>query len=345
MLGAVSCTEPLAEPTADDSVLSVETKLIPAGYEGGDFDIHYNVEGPQVEVEASCSARWVKVKEYAENCVKIHLSENASGEDRFAELVLSSEKSNSVTIHLAQSKKNESQVVYHDFGFEVEDVSSCDAKISINPLNPSGSYYCNVLTKAQYESIGAENIVDETVQGLLQMAAIYGINPSAMLYKGIFDTASHGIELNLLDNTQYYVIAFYLEFDENDQVLSSGKVESYEFRTKAASQNGMSIELEFKDGKLFISPDANYTYICDITTKEIWESGSSPEDMARQYISVLRSYGVLENYILRGKQVLEFDDVNTENATEYVAYAVGYRDERSDRGLTTKVFYKYFSIK
>ena len=86
MLGAVSCTEPLAEPTADDSVLRVETKLIPAGYEGGDFDIHYNVEGPQVEVEASCSARWVKVKEYAENCVKIHLSENASGEDRFAEL-------------------------------------------------------------------------------------------------------------------------------------------------------------------------------------------------------------------------------------------------------------------
>ena len=107
----------------------------------------------------------------------------------------------------------------------------------------------------------------------------------------------------------------------------------------------MSIELEFKDGKLFISPDANYTYICDITTKEIWESGSSPEDLARQYISVLRNYGVLENYILRGKQVLEFDDVNTENATEYVAYAVGYRDERSDRGLTTKVFYKYFSIK
>ena len=345
MLGAVSCTEPLAEPTADDSVLSVETKLISAGYEGGDIDIHYNVEGPQVEVAASCSAEWVEVKEYAENCVKIHLSENASGEDRFAELVLSSEKSNSVTIHLAQSKKNESQVVYHDFGFEVEDVSSCDAKISINPLNPSGSYYCNLLTKAQYESIGAENIVDEMVEGLLQMAAILGVRPSSMLYKGIFESQSSGRELNLLDNTQYYVIAFYLEFDENDQVLSSGKVESYEFRTKAASQNGMNIELEFKDGKLFINPDANYTYICDITTKEIWESESSPEDMARQYISVLRSYGVLENYILRGEQVLEFDDVNTENATEYVAYAVGYRDERSDRGLTTKVFYKYFSIK
>lgn len=345
MLGASSCTEPAAEPQTEKSVLSVESNLLSIGYEEGEHRIYYSIEGPEVEIEASCDQNWVEIKEVTEDYIALHVTENDETEDRFAELVLSSEKSNSVTIHLAQSKKNESQVVYHDFGFEVEEVSSCDARISINPLNPSGSYYCNVLTKAQYESIGAENIVDETVQGLLQMAAIYGINPSAMLYKGVFDTASHGIELNLLDNTQYYVIAFYLEFDENDQVLSSGKVESYEFRTKAASQNGMSIELEYKDGKLFINPDANYTYICDITTKEIWESESSPEDMARQYISVLRSYGVLENYILRGKQVLEFDDVNTENATEYVAYAVGYRDERSDRGLTTKVFYKYFSIK
>ncbi|MGM9788074.1 MAG: hypothetical protein ACI3ZF_04120 [Candidatus Cryptobacteroides sp.] len=345
MLGAFSCTEPAAEPQTEKSVLSVESNLLSIGYEEGQHHIYYSVKGPEVEIEASCEQNWVEIKEVTEDCIALHVTENDEAEDRFATLSIWSSSSNKVTVHLAQSKKNESQAVYHDFGFEVQNISTCDAAISISPLDPSRSYYCNILTKAQYESIGAGKIVDTMVEGILQLASIYGVDPSGMLYRGVFETQAAGIELNLLDNTVYYVIAFYLEFDENSNAKIGDRMEVYEFRTKSASQNGMSFELSFEDGFLKVSPDASYTYICDITTKEIWEDEESPEDLARQYISVLRSYGVLNNYIIRGEQVLQFDDVNEENSNEYVAYAVGYRDDRSDRGLTTKVFYKYFSIK
>lgn len=345
MLGASSCTEPAAEPQTEKSVLSVESNLLSIGYEEGQHHIYYSIEGPEVEIEASCDQNWVEIKEVIEDHIALHVTENDGAEDRFATLSMWSSSSNKVTVHLAQSKKNESQAVYHDFGFEVQNISTCDAAISISPLDPSRSYYCNVVTKALYESIGADKIMDTIVDEILYAASIYGVDPSVMLYSGVFETQEAEIELNLMDNTLYYVLAFYLEFDENSNAKTGERVEVYEFRTKSASQNGMSFELSYEDGLLKVSPDASYTYICDITTREIWEAEESPEDLARQYISVLRNYGVLNNYILCGEQVLQFSDVNEENSSEYVAYAVGYRDDRSDRGLTTKVFYKYFSIK
>lgn len=344
---AFSCQKQSSPIQLEDSVLQLSTSLVSADYVGSEHSVNYILKGERKDIvlQARSEQDWIQNIQIEEGVLSFTLTKNESAQDRTGKIELFAEHCQSAIIHVLQSKYNTIEDVFHEFDLKVSDISSSSAVLEINPVDPSASYMCMTVPTQQYDSVGEEDFVKSIIAQMEQLASIYGISPSEFLYEGYFNSKENNAQVSLMDNTQYYLLAFKLAFNENNKPSSCGKVELVSFRTKPATQIGMDFTLSMSGKTLTVEPNASYTYICDVTTKEIWDEYSSPEALAREYISVMRSYGVLNNYIYKGKQSISFEEISSDNATQYVAYAVGYRDDPDDRGLTTAVKYIEFSIK
>ncbi|MDD6254311.1 MAG: BACON domain-containing carbohydrate-binding protein [Bacteroidales bacterium] len=345
VIAAVSCGDDEVTPL---STFELYTHLVKAGVDGGSFTVDFDIDGPAsgVIADAVSDADWIVPDDVSQCQVEFTVSGNTTGKVRTGAITLSAEGTETAVLHIMQSTEASGQTVFHNFGISVSDITTSGARIEVDPVNPAMPYLYSVYTKSGYDALGPEKYIQEIVAQIQQMAAIYGVSPDAFLMTGYYDSAGEsGESMNFSDNTEYYAIAFDLSFDENGNASYSGEVETCQFRTLPATQVGMTFSLSMSGSSLTVAPSGNYTYICDVTTKEIWDSYSSPEELAREYATVLRNYGVLQNYILSGPQTVDFQDVVSDNATEYVAYAVGYRNTDEDRGLTTKVSWIEYSLK
>lgn len=93
---------------------------------------------------------------------------------------------------------------------------------------------------------------------------------------------------------------------------------------------------------LTVTPSADYTYICGVTSKAAWDECEDHADIARQYVTIAKKYSMLDKLVLTGRQTSDFSDI-IENSGTYVAYAFGYRKSSSDSGVTTEVAHIEFN--
>ena len=170
-----------------------------------------------------------------------------------------------------------------------------------------------------------------------------GADPNTLLYLGYFNSAEDAnTSMDLNDNSEYAVIAFNVHFDETGTVVYDGGLEYCKFRTRQATQVDMTFSLSMSGTTLTVTPSADYTYICGVTSKAAWDECEDHADIARQYVYIAKKYSMLAKLVLTGRQSSDFSDI-IENSAKYVAYAFGYRKSSSDSGVTTEVAHIEFN--
>lgn len=346
LLLALSCGEEKEETPAADSSFSVESGIINVGVSGGTVSIGYSIEGPKEgsTAEVGTEATWLKIGAVASDSFELIAEANGSGKDRTGKVTLSCEGTETLTLHVLQSKESDAVPVYSKFEISVSNEKTYSADVEITPVDPAAYYYTNIVTKAQYETYGADGIVSALANQVAYMASMIGDNdPHLLLYRGYYNTATDlENELDLNDNSEYYVVAFSMDFDDAGNVLTDSKGEFYKFRTRRASQVDMTFDISVTSSTVEVTPSADYTYICGVVSKAGWEEYADPTDLAREYISIAKSYDMLDTIICSGKSVFNLSE-QVEKAGDYVFYAVGYRSTGEDRGLTTEIRYVPFT--
>lgn len=89
----------------------------------------------------------------------------------------------------------------------------------------------------------------------------------------------------------------------------------------------------------FVQNEISIPIYGDVVAAELVEEFESLEDVAREYVKTVRNanYGDISPSLHKGNSSEDYSDYLKEG-TRYVAWAVGYRDDDTDGGLTTSVF-------
>lgn len=343
----LSCDKNGDETPAVTSSFKVESSIVNVGVSGGIVNVDYGIDGPETGsvAEVTTETSWLKIGAVTSEAFELEAEPNGSGEDRTGKVTLSCKGTSALTLHILQSKESDSVPVYSKYSITISGETTYSAAVEITPVDPSAYYYTNIVTKAQYDTYGADGIVSALANQVAYMASMLpeGTDPRLLLYHGYYNSATDTEnELDLNDNTEYYVVAFDMDFDEAGNVLMSGKGEFTKFRTRRASQVDMTFDINVSGTSATVTPSADYTYICYIASKSAWDEFSDHLDVARQYISVAKSYSMLDSIICTGRQTIDLSQL-IDNAGEYVFYAVGYRKTGEDRGLTTDISYETFT--
>ena len=336
----VACAKEQPGKEAYDSSFVLDSRLFNVDAKGGAFSMNYSIEGPREgnKAEVSTNVSWIRIGKVYNSEFNFTIELNTTGKDRTGTISLSCKGTKSYTLHVSQSKETGGSQIYHRFAIDVSDVTTSSAKIRISPVDASIKYLYTVVSKKDYLEYGAREYIKKRVEQVLETAAIYGTPLDSFLNSGEFVNNN----TSLADDTVYYVAVFDLSFSEKGDPTYSGEVELCEFRTAKASSVNMSFKLSMMGTILGVTPTSGESYICDVTTKEIWDSYDTPEELARDYISTMKAYGYLETFLFSGIKSLDFSDTVTIKGEEYVAYAVGYRMSSVDSGLTTNVEYIIF---
>lgn len=347
-VAAVSCGDS-GDITPEQSLFSVRNSLIAVDAAGGAVEIAYSVVGPAEGLvpEVTAGEPWIKLTGKSSGRITLDISANDTGADRLGNVVLSGENVKDLVLHISQSKVSDSSPVQNSFVVDVKNIGTSSLDVEVTPVNPAAYYYTNVLTETTYSSFSEKDLVAEYAKNILYYCSIYeGAQPRNFLYQGYFNTAeSENVSLDLRDDTDYRVFAFDLDFDEQQNPVASGRVESIKVRTARASQVQMNFSFEKKSGAVVtVTPSSStYSYICGIASKSQWNEYKEKKDAARDYIDIMKQYGALENMIYYGPFDVDFTYL-VEDPGVYVVYAVGYRNSDSDRGLTTDIQYREFTF-
>lgn len=339
----VSCVNDAIEDDKPASTFNVKGgRLLNVDSEGGRIAVDYSIVGVKEGNVASVSTKenWIHIGKVYSTTFSIVVDRNDTGSDRLGEISMNSDGVQPLNIVVSQSKKGSSAPTYNKFKIEVSEITTSSARIVITPVNAAETYLYSLVSKSDYEKFdGAEKYIEKRVGQIKDYSAIYGIKPESFLTKGNFDTArlESNQQSNILDNTEYYVTAFDLAFDDKGNASYSGKIDLYAFRSKKATPSDMTLSLNVSGTYLNVkSTSSSDTWICDVMSVDAWEEFSVPEDAAHTYVSTMMTYqgGV---YLYKGSQSIDISDSLDEKGKEYVAFAVGYRQSDTDGGLTTEV--------
>lgn len=278
--------------------------------------------------------------------VTLKVEPNSDKSDRTGRVLLSAENASPVVLHILQSKESDAKPIFNRFKIQVSDIKTSSVKVEVTPVDPSELYYCTIVKQSDVKQYGSyENIVALLVDNLSYMASMMpgGADPNNLLYLGYFNSAEdENTSMDLDDNSEYAVVAFNVHFDETGAVIYDGGTEYCKFRTRQATQVDMTFSLSMSGTTLTVTPSADYTYICGVTSKAAWDECEDHSDIARQYVSIAKKYGMLDKLVLTGRQTSDFSDI-IETSGKYVAYAFGYRKSSSDSGVTTEVAHIEFN--
>lgn len=344
----VSCVNDAIEDDKPASTFNVKGgRLLNVDSEGGRIAVDYSIVGVKEGNVASVSTKenWIHIGKVYSTTFSIVVDRNDTGSDRLGEISMNSDGVQPLNIVVSQSKKGSSAPTYNKFKIEVSEITTSSARIVITPVNAAETYLYSLVSKSDYEKFdGAEKYIEKRVGQIKDYSAIYGIKPESFLTKGNFDTArlESNQQSNILDNTEYYVTAFDLAFDDKGNASYSGKIDLYAFRSKKATPSDMTLSLNVSGTYLNVkSTSSSDTWICDVMSVDAWEEFSVPEDAAHTYVSTMMTYqgGV---YLYKGSQSIDISDSLDEKGKEYVAFAVGYRQSDTDGGLTTEVAHVKF---
>lgn len=327
-----------------DSTFKLDGQLLSVSVSGGSYTVAYSIEGAKAGSIASVVPEdsWLKAGEITDSTFVLEVDANAGGADRTGKVVLSCDGTRSATLHVLQSKQSDASSFYNNYSIEVSNVTTSSVDVVVVPVDAAASYYCTILSKSDYEDNDAGDLITYFINYLSYYASVYGADPNELLYTGYFDSSEVETSMNLNDNSEYYVFVFDLKYDASGAPVYSGKYETYKFRTRQATQVGMDFDIQVSGTTLTVTPSADYTYICDVTTKASWDEYSTPTQMAQYFVSLAKNYGVLDSYLYTGVHTEDIS-ADLEESGEYVAYAVGYRNSSTDGGLTTSVKYVTFT--
>lgn len=342
----LSCDKDNGKTAVTDSSFKVESSIVNVGVSGGTVSVAYSIEGPEAgsTAEVATETPWLKIGAVTSDGFELVAAANGSGADRTGKVTLACGGTVPLTLHVLQSKESDAVPVYSKFEITVGNEKTYSADVEISPVDPSAYYYTNIVTGKQYETYGADGIVAALANQVAYMASMIGDNdPHLLLYRGYYNTATDmENELDLNDNTEYYVVAFNMDFDDDGSVVMDGKGEFTKFRTSRASQVDMTFDINVSSSSVEVKPSAGYTYVCGVASKSSWDEYADHADVARDYISVAKSYDMLDRIVCSGTYSCSLSDI-VESPGEYVYYAVGYRSAGEDRGLTTDVAYVTFT--
>lgn len=339
--GAVSCDKAVDTEESFNSFFRIEgERLVNVEVNGGKFSVDYVIEGPMEGNKATVTTGtpWIHVGNVYNTTFSFVVDRNDSGADRTGEIVMNCKGTRPVTIHVMQAKEKSDRPIFTKFDIRVSDISSFSARVQVIPVDAAISYLYSIVSKADYDGVGATGYIETRIGQIKEYSAMMGADPNMFLNKGTFDTSALSPEQapSLLDDTAYYVAIFDLKFDADGKASYSGDVEIREFRTLKATQVDMSFSLAMNGTVLTVKPSGNHTYIYDVVSREIWDSYGSPEEVARDYVATMKSFGQLGNFIFSGVKSEDFSSTIGKGGA-FVAYAVGYRNAPSDSGLTTEV--------
>ncbi|MCM1503154.1 MAG: hypothetical protein NC115_10905 [Bacteroidales bacterium] len=344
-----SCDKLGTDDEAYDSTFVVESeRIVNVDVNGGKITVNYSIDGPKEGNKASVSTnrQWIHVGSVYNTAFSFTVDPNDEGEDRNGEITMTCSGTKPVTLHIIQGKEKSEAPVFSKFDIRVSDVTTSTARVQIIPVDAAVSYFYSIVSKADYDAYGAERYIERRIEQIREFAAISGGRLDSFLNRGTFDTAALPASQapSLLDDTDYYVAVFDLAFDAQGKASYSGFVELKEFRSGKATPVDMSFTLAMSGNVLTVKPSSSsYTYICDMTSKAIWDSYASPVDIARDFVATMKSYGRLDQYIWSGVKSEDFSST-IDKGGDFVAYAVGYRNAASDSGITTEVCFKEFSF-
>lgn len=344
---AVSCGGSGDDPVIP-SVVKVDSHLFKADVAGGTVSVPYSIEGYAAAslVEVSSEAAWISVSEVTLDKVTLKVEPNSDKSDRTGRVLLSAENASPVVLHILQSKESDAKPIFNRFKIQVSDIKTSSVKVEVTPVDPSELYYCTIVNQSDLKQYGSyEKIAALLLDNLAYMASMIpdGADPNTLLYLGYFNSAEDAnTSMDLNDNSEYAVIAFNVHFDETGTVVYDGGLEYCKFRTRQATQVDMTFTLSMSGTTLTVTPSADYTYICGVTSKAAWDECEDHADIARQYVSIAKKYGMLDKLVLTGRQSSDFSDI-IETSGKYVAYAFGYRKSSSDSGVTTEVAHIEFN--
>ncbi len=333
------------EPTSTFDVK--DHRLISVGAEGGKIAVDYSIVGSKEgnTAEVTTNDAWIQIGKVYSTTFTVTVDRNDSGEDRTGQISMTCDGVRPMTIVLSQSKEGSSTPTYNKFKIEVSEITTSSARVVITPVDAAETYLYSIVSKSDYEKFeSAEKYILRRIEQIKEFSAIYGYKPESFLTKGNFDTAKleQSQKSTILDDTDYYAAAFDLKFDDKGNASYSGKIDLCGFHSKKATPSNMTLSLNISGTYLNVtSSSASDTWICDALSKEAWEEFSTPEEVARYYISQMTSslYGMT---IHQGSASVDISDSLEEKGQEYYAFAVGYRQSDTDGGLTTAVKYIKF---
>ena len=340
----LSCSEK-GDETPVTSSFNVESPIVNVGVSGGSFILEYSIDGPKAGAVADVvtETSWLKIGAVSSLGIEVSVLANAEGVDRTGKIELKGKGIKDKTIHVLQSKVSDSEPFYSKYAFEISNVTTSTVDVEITPVDPAAYYYTTIVSKKQYDARGKAGIVEALIQYVEQIVSMAGFDPRLLLTQGYYNSASdEDASMDLNDNSEYYVVAFDMDFDESGKVITSGKAEFCKFRTAPATPVNMTFSLSVTGTTVGIVPSADFTYVCGVASKSAWEEYDDPAEVAREYLSIAKSYNMLDKILLSGRQQLDFSDM-IESSGDYVVYAVGYRKSATDGGLTTEVEYKTFT--
>ena len=334
---AVSCGGSGDDPVIP-SVVKVDSHLFKADVAGGEVSVPYSIEG--------YAAARISVSEVTLDKVTLKVEPNSDKSDRTGRVLLSAENASPVVLHILQSKESDAKPIFNRFKIQVSDIKTSSVKVEVTPVDPSELYYCTIVNQSDLKQYGSyEKIAALLLDNLAYMASMIpdGADPNTLLYLGYFNSAEDAnTSMDLNDNSEYAVIAFNVHFDETGTVVYDGGLEYCKFRTRQATQVDMTFSLSMSGTTLTVTPSADFTYICGVTSKAAWDECEDHADIARQYVSIAKKYSMLDKLVLTGRQSSDFSDI-IETSGKYVAYAFGYRKSSSDSGVTTEVAHIEFN--
>lgn len=317
--------------TVPKSILSV-----PAAETGE--TVGYTLEdAPEGSVATVVSdSKWVEVTSVSGSEAVLVIKENTAQEDRTATVTFSFKGAKDafmVVMQAAAAQKEKSH-----FEIKVSNITTVGADITVVP-DSQISWLYGVVTKDEYEVLGAKGYIEARLKQIDDMIKIYpGVSLENFLAVGTVNSTAN----TLNDATDYYATAFDLTKDKK----SSGVVALKEFRTKAAARSSNKIAVTMGGSVLKCTPSVTSdTYLCDVVAKDIWDEYSTPKAIAQDYVLTMKSYGYLETNLRSGTYTEDQKDYLVKGK-EYVAYAFGYRYIRGETsgsiadgsGITTDVF-------
>lgn len=342
----LSCSEK-GDETPVTSSFNVESPIVNVGVSGGSFNLEYSIDGPQAGAVADVvtETSWLKIGAVSSSGIEVSVLANADGVDRTGKIELRGKGIKDKTVHVLQSKLSDSEPFYSKFAFDISNVTTSAVDVEITPVDPAAYYYTTIVSKKEYDARGKAGIVEALIQYVEQIVSMAGsgFDPRVLLTQGYYNSASdEDASMDLDDNSEYYVVAFDMDFDESGNVITSGKAEFCKFRTAPATPVDMTFTLTVTGRKVEVVPSADFTYVCGVASKSAWDEYDDPAEVAREYLSIAKRYEMIDRILLSGRQNLDLSDM-VENPGEYVVYVVGYRKSATDGGLTTDVTFKTFT--
>lgn len=331
-----SCGKSVPEE-GDLSVFAVEPKLVNVDANGGRVTVNYSIEGPGIGnlANVECDAFWVSIVKVYNTSFSIRVDANDTGADRTATLLLSCNGVKDKKIPLVQGHGELTPPVFRNFNIEVSGITTSSASVKITPKDASVRYHYSVVRASDLKGMTDQDYIDFMVNEIDRLSAIYGTDPYSFLNLNTCSVPAS----SLMDDSEYNVMVFDLDYDSEHNPVYSGDIEKKSFRTLRATRDNLELTLKMSGSRLVVSASGSGTYISDVVAAELVEEFESLEDVAREYVKTVRNanYGDISPSLHKGNSSEDYSDYLKEG-TRYVAWAVGYRDDDTDGGLTTSVF-------